>query len=131
MRGRSCKKGSISCFSDIGMSPNFWIRAWFFISLAGGKSYGYELINSIPNILPEVSSQSSSVMGNYYRILRVLEMNGFINSEWDTSGNGPARRIYSITPEGIKEQEVIVNYIKQTKEFVDRFINYIEEEEVK
>jgi len=128
MRGRSCKRGNANCFSDIGMSPNFWVRAWFLLSLSRGKSYGYELIGSIPRVIPEESLQSSSVMGNYYRILRTLEQDNLITSEWDTTGAGPARRIYSITPQGVEELELVINYIKQTKEFVDKFINYIAEE---
>ena len=128
MRVRNCKRGSANCFSDIGMSSNFWVRAWFLLSLSRGKSYGYELIGSIPRVIPEESLQSSSVMGNYYRILRMLEQDNLITSEWDTTGAGPARRIYSITPQGVQELELLINYIKQTKEFVDKFVNYIAEE---
>ncbi len=131
MRDRQCKKGSFSCFSDIGMSSNFWIRAWILISLSNGKSYGYELISGINDFFPEQSSQSSSAMGNYYRILRTLESQGLINSEWDTSGNGPAKRVYSITPQGLRELKSIFTYIEQTKEFVDKFINHFERREVK
>ena len=56
----------------------------------------------------------------------MLETNGFITSEWDTTGNGPARRIYSITPLGRRETEEIVRYVGQTKQVVDRFVGYIE-----
>lgn len=131
MRNKQCKKGSFSCFSDIGMSSNFWIRAWILISLSKRNSYGYQLINGIIEAFPEWSFQTPGVMGNYYRILRVLEARGLIESQWDTSGNGPAKRIYSITPQGVSELENVFRYIKQTKEFVDRFIGYIKEKEVK
>jgi len=57
----------------------------------------------------------------------MLETNGFITSEWDTTGTGPARRIYSIMPLGRKETEEIVRYIGQTKQVVDRFVGYIQE----
>lgn len=131
MKERAYGKGKFRCFSNIGMTSIFWIRAWILISLSKGSSYGYQLINSIIEAFPEWSSQTPGVMGNYYRILRVLEARGLIESQWDTSGSGPAKRIYSITPQGVSELENIFRYIKQTKEFVDRFIGYIEEKEVK
>jgi len=131
MKERTYGKGKFRCFGNIGMSSIFWIRAWILISLSKGNSYGYELINGIIEAFPEWSSQTPGVMGNYYRILRMLEAHGLIESQWDTSGSGPAKRIYSITPRGIGELENIFRYIKQTKEFVSRFIGYIEEKEVK
>lgn len=131
MRNKQCKKGSFSYFCGIGMSSNFWIRAWILISLSKGNSHGYQLINGIIEAFPEWSSQTPGIMGNYYRILRVLEAHGLIESRWDISGNGPAKRVYSITPQGLKELQSIFTYIEQTKEFVDRFIGYIKEKEVK
>lgn len=127
MRGDSCTTKAMCGFSDIGMSPNFWMRAWILVSLSKQESYGYELMNTISTIMPEYAAGSPSAMGNHYRILRMLEANGFITSTWDTSGSGPARRIYSITPLGRKETEEIVRYIGQTKQVVDRFVKYIEE----
>jgi DNA-binding PadR family transcriptional regulator len=35
-----------------------------------------------------------------YRALRRLEANGRVTSSWDTSGSGPARRLYTLTPSG-------------------------------
>lgn len=127
MRGDSCTTKTMCGFSDIGMSPNFWMRAWILVSLSKQKSYGYELMSTISRIMPEYGTSSPSTMGNQYRILRMLEANGFITSEWNTAGSGPARRIYSITSLGIKETEEIVRYIGQTKQVVDRFVGYIEE----
>jgi DNA-binding PadR family transcriptional regulator len=54
-----------------------------------------------------------------------------ITSEWDTSGSGPARRIYSITEHGKKELNSIVKYIEQTEQFVKNFLSNITREEVK
>lgn len=127
MRGESCHTTPMCGFSNIGMSPNFWMRAWVLVSLSRQKSYGYELMNAISRLFPEYSASSPSTMGNHYRILRMLETNGFITSEWDTTGTGPARRIYSIMPLGRKETEEIVRYIGQTKQVVDRFVGYIQE----
>src|SRR6266511_1707664 len=38
--------------------------------------------------------------GTVYRTLRQLERGGLVNSFWDTSESGPARRMYSLTQAG-------------------------------
>lgn len=38
--------------------------------------------------------------GTMYRTLRQMENNGDIESTWDTTNAGPARRMYSITEAG-------------------------------
>ncbi|HEM56237.1 MAG TPA: hypothetical protein ENO30_05695 [Thermodesulfobium narugense] len=131
MYRRSCRREVGSCFSDIGISQNFWARAWFLALLSKGKTYGYELMKSISRVMPAAEVQSSSIAGNYYRILRALERDGLITSEWDTSGSGPARRIYSITEHGKEELNSIVKYIEQTGQFVKNFLSNITREEVK
>ncbi len=35
-----------------------------------------------------------------YRILKQMENNNLVTSEWDTTESGPARRVYSLTDEG-------------------------------
>jgi len=51
-------------------------------------------------------SQSEKVSdvdpGFLYRTLRHLEHDGMVNSSWDMDGEGPARRLYQVTPEGSK-----------------------------
>lgn len=61
-------------------------------------SHGYELIERI--------SQSENVPdvdpGFMYRTLRHLEHDGMVSSSWDMEGEGPAKRLYKVTPEGSK-----------------------------
>jgi DNA-binding PadR family transcriptional regulator len=40
--------------------------------------------------------------GMVYRTLRNLEAGGRVRSHWDTSGAGPARRVYTLTESGIR-----------------------------
>lgn len=35
-----------------------------------------------------------------YRVLKQMENNGLVNSAWDTSESGPAKRCYELTDEG-------------------------------
>ena len=59
--------------------------------------HGYELIER----LPEVTGAETRVdVGNLYRILRALEEDGIVSSEWNAELPGPAKRTYEVTPAG-------------------------------
>jgi poly-beta-hydroxybutyrate-responsive repressor len=59
--------------------------------------HGYELIER----LPEVAGTETSVdVGNLYRILRALEEEGIVSSEWSAELPGPAKRTYQLTESG-------------------------------
>jgi PadR family transcriptional regulator PadR len=59
--------------------------------------HGYELIER----LPEVAGPETRVdVGNLYRLLRGLEDEGIVTSEWSADLPGPAKRTYELTDEG-------------------------------
>ena len=63
--------------------------------LKGCNAYGYQLNQQLGEAgLPQSDS------GTVYRALRQLEQSGFVSSFWDTSEQGPARRMYSLTAAG-------------------------------
>jgi poly-beta-hydroxybutyrate-responsive repressor len=63
--------------------------------LKNWDAYGYELNQRLAATgLPMCDS------GTVYRTLRQLEKTGLVSSFWDTSANGPARRMYSLTKAG-------------------------------
>ena len=65
--------------------------------LKGKDSYGYQLIEKISEL---GFHDTPPDVGAVYRTLRAMEKERWVNSKWDTSGNGPAKRIYRITPQG-------------------------------
>jgi PadR family transcriptional regulator len=63
--------------------------------LKNWNAYGYELSQRLEEAgMPQFDS------GTVYRTLRQLEKGGMVDSFWDTSRNGPARRMYSLTKAG-------------------------------
>src|SRR5438876_10894185 len=58
--------------------------------------HGYELIER----LPEVAGKGRVDVGNLYRLLRALEAEGLVSSEWSADLPGPAKRTYELTTEG-------------------------------
>src|ERR687883_408726 len=58
--------------------------------------HGYELIER----LPELAGEGRVDVGNLYRLLRALEAEGVVSSEWSADLPGPAKRTYELTGEG-------------------------------
>jgi poly-beta-hydroxybutyrate-responsive repressor len=63
--------------------------------LKNWNAYGYQLSQRLAEAgMPDCDS------GTVYRTLRNLEKSGLVDSFWDTSESGPARRMYSMTKAG-------------------------------
>lgn len=63
--------------------------------LKGWSAYGYELARRL-----EQAGFGEMNKGSIYRLLRQMERSGLVSSSWDTTADGPARRIYSLTDAG-------------------------------
>jgi PadR family transcriptional regulator, regulatory protein PadR len=62
--------------------------------------HGYDLAVRLSGLgLTQVES------GHVYRVLRSLERDGLVASEWTASDSGPARRRYALTPAGLADLE--------------------------
>jgi poly-beta-hydroxybutyrate-responsive repressor len=59
--------------------------------------------------------------GTMYRTLRQMEENGVVKSKWETTGDGPARRVYCITQAGEAYLDFWANSLKQYQETMDTF----------
>jgi poly-beta-hydroxybutyrate-responsive repressor len=75
--------------------PQNWLTAVLLLILREWSSYGYDLTKRLGAF-----GFASMNAGTLYRALRQLEKDGMVHSSWDTSGGGPARRVYSITEAG-------------------------------
>ena len=62
-----------------------------------GRSYGYDLSTHLAAYALTDGQIERAVL---YRTLRQLEKNGYVRSTWDHKAPGPARRMYSLTPDG-------------------------------
>ena len=79
----------------IGSRPRNWLVPVILLSLREWDSYGYELMQ-------RTSAFGFKAMntGTLYKTLRRMEKDGDVESSWETSGGGPARRMYAITDSG-------------------------------
>ena len=66
-------------------------------------------------------------MGNLYRLLRALEEEGLVASEWDESSPGPAKRRYALTTEGAQLLDQWVEALQRSQERITRFLDRYDE----
>jgi PadR family transcriptional regulator PadR len=85
--------------------------------LREAPAHGYELIDRLPELLPDERID----MGNLYRVLRTLEEEGIVRSEWDDDAPGPAKRIYELTDDGGALLDEWAKALRSTAENIDAF----------
>lgn len=64
--------------------------------LSERPTHGYELLERLPLLLGEERVD----VGGLYRVLRALEDDGLVVSEWSADLPGPAKRTYTLTDAG-------------------------------
>ena len=99
-RGRHCHGHGVSekaCTCGMGNLYRF-AEPIVLLSIARlNEAYGYSIAQESEKLAVTHSGLDTAVV---YRTLRHLESAGRIVSSWDTSGEGPARRVYRLTESG-------------------------------
>lgn len=94
--------------------------AWLLLLLRDGSSYGYQLRRA----LAERDMRLDPAV--LYRSLREMERGGFIASSWVTSGEGPKRRVYDLTPAGHDELARIAGAVQRSRDAQNEFLDAYE-----
>ena len=85
-------------------------------------AHGYELLDA----LPALTGETRVDMGNLYRVLRALEEDGLVRSEWEADAPGPARRIYELTADGRRLLDEWASALRLSRERIDAFLDRFE-----
>jgi PadR family transcriptional regulator PadR len=86
--------------------------------------HGYELLDR----LPELTGEDTRVdVGNLYRVLRALEDEGIVSSEWSADLPGPAKRTYELTPAGRRLLDRWAEALRDAQRGIESFLNRYEE----
>ena len=102
---------------SLGTPKNFLVPIML-LHLRDWNSHGYELMEKVTQFGIESVDQ-----GNFYRLLRQLEKDALVISEWDVSSGGPAKRIYSITEAGEQCLEMWAESLSSYQKMLDQFFN--------
>lgn len=99
-RHRHCHRGhpaDAPCSCEMGNLYRFCEPIVLLTLARLGTAHGYQIVNEAEKFAVTHAGVDSAAV---YRALRRLEGNGHVVSSWDTSGPGPARRVYTLTRSG-------------------------------
>jgi poly-beta-hydroxybutyrate-responsive repressor len=85
--------------------------------------HGYELLDR----LPDLTGEARVDVGNLYRVLRALEEEGIVSSEWRADLPGPAKRTYELTPTGHRLLDHWADALRDARRGIDSFLDRYEE----
>lgn len=98
-------------------TPGEMLTAHLLALLRGWSGYGYELAQRL-----EEAGLGTYNTGTIYRTLRHMEKLGLVSSMWDTSEDGPARRIYSMTGAGSLFLKNWIELLEAHQRTLERFM---------
>lgn len=90
--------------------------------LSERPAHGYDLLDRLGELVPGERID----MGNLYRVLRALEEDGLVRSEWNADVPGPAKRTYELTEAGRRVLEHWVEALRQAQARIDFFLDRFE-----
>lgn len=108
--------GERPCTCAMGNLYRFVEPVVLYVLERDGPAYGYELGGRLQD---HTLTDAEIDRGALYRTLQRLETMGHVTSDWDTSGTGPARHIYSITQNGkdhLREWAAVLKNLSGTME---------------
>jgi DNA-binding PadR family transcriptional regulator len=83
-----------------GRSLTRQVRPSILAILATGEEHGYVIVQQLADLRLFGDCEAPDASG-VYRVLKQMESEGLVTSTWDTEGSGPARRMFSLTEEGL------------------------------
>jgi PadR family transcriptional regulator PadR len=100
-----------------------WVRGFLqprlILLLLQKPAHGYDLMER----LAEETRLPGADPGLLYRTLRQMEQDGLLSSTWDTEGQGAARRLYTVTPEGIEFLHSWARQIERLRQHLGQFLS--------
>lgn len=121
--GKQPEISHAACFVREGPQKRF-IEPRLLYLISQEPSCGYQLMSQIDKLpFPGPAPDSAAV----YRMLRELERQGLVRSDWEPGEAGPSKRMYSITPEGRGHLALWVVEFKQRVKLLNSFISMCEE----
>lgn len=116
--GRAATNGNSPPRPEGQALPRMWLQPFLLLALEQWQSHGYELIRRLTDFGFEALDR-----GSVYRILRQLEKDGLVTSGWDTSKDGPARRLYTLTDAGHSYLNVWASSLRGYQSMLDQFFS--------
>lgn len=81
--------------------------------VASEPAHGYAIAATIRDEVVDLAGAS------LYPVLKKLEADGCLKADWDSSGSGPAKKVYSVTPVGSERLRADILEWKSIRSGVD------------
>ena len=107
------------CREYPGGRPPRFLRPFLLLLLRGRPAHGYELLDRLRTMGLGYTEQDA---GYIYKTLRAMEKAGLISSQWDTTGYGPAKRVYVLTAQGKAELAEWARALEHIKDSLEAFL---------
>lgn len=102
--------------------PRELFTAWLLLLLdEAGRSYGYGLRRALHD--RNIDTDRAAL----YRLLRALESDGWLQSDWVPPADGPRRRSYQLTAEGRRNLDKLVAVITAERDGLAAFLHAYQE----
>lgn len=101
-----------------GGLPRNYLRPCLLLLIAEKPSHGYDLLERLEEL-----GLGTTDPGGLYRALRSMERDGLVDSVWEMSTSGPARRAYDLTAEGIEWLHAWAGALSESRRLVGRFLD--------
>lgn len=97
--------------------PRNYLRPCLLLSLAEDTAHGYELLDRVAGL-----GLANPDPGRLYRSLRAMDEEGLIESRWEPSTRGPARRTYTLTDAGRTSLTAAAESLAEVARVMDTFV---------
>ncbi len=101
---------------DFGNIERF-VEPCILLLLSQKPSHGYSLMEDLEHKCGEKVD-----IGNLYRTLRRMEMDGWVKSGWSKNESGPDRRVYTITQKGLGFLQTAISSLTRTDTLIHRLL---------
>jgi poly-beta-hydroxybutyrate-responsive repressor len=108
---------------DVRARVERFIEPTLLLFLREGPLHGYELLERVS----ELGIEGRVDVGNLYRLLRRLEEEGIVRSEWSKELPGPAKRTYELTPAGHRLLDHWAEALRGAQDVIAQFLNRYDE----
>lgn len=87
--------------------------------------HGYLLAQQLREVA--IFADCSPDTTGLYRVLKAMEMEGYLTSDWDVEGSGPARRVYALTETGRNCLRTWAETLERYSQNLGQTLEYIEQ----
>lgn len=118
-RGPRCRGGPGTARWSVRARVERFTEPAILLLLRDGPKHGYELLERLRGLHPE---EGQIDLGNLYRLLRALEAEGLVRSEWRTEP-GPPRRVYRLAAPGARLLDGWAGSLRDMRTMLGRFLD--------